>query len=97
MNFCCALFSKGAGWNIILEEIIEQTDRNSLYIWIMLTALMSQLTNEIISGRDREHVKRLVAVIRAKRTFRTQMPKTKEIDGMLKHLNKTDFKVPPTA
>ncbi len=88
MNFGCLLAAKGQGWAEVLSKIIQRTDKNSYYLSSMLRILMNHLSIEIIQSKDREAVKKLVALIQAKRTFKKQLPGAKVVSKMLSHLEK---------
>ena len=86
LNFSHILTAKGAGWKSALSDIIVGTDRKSYYLNAMLSRLMSDLRNEINTGRDRDQSKELVALIQAKRTGKTNAPGAKLISRVLRQM-----------
>lgn len=96
MNFACILNAKSTRWAEFLEEIIKETDKNSYYLNMFLNILRHHLKEEIIQIKDREILKKLIALIQTKRTLKKQSPGAKAINKMLNHLKKIDaFKESP--
>jgi predicted phosphodiesterase len=89
-NFNCILSAKAQGWDEAIAAAIEKTDKNAYYLLMMLNSLMDEIENEISTTRDTAHLKRLVALIQAKRNFGKQAPGSKAVTRMLAHLEKTD-------
>lgn len=90
LNFNCIMRSKSNNWEKSLSDIIGKTDKNSYYLFAILNSMMNHLQNEIMSGRDRDHLKRLVAIVSAKRSFNKQTPGAKAVKTMLDHLEKNN-------
>jgi len=88
MTFHCLLASRGSNWAETLREMIEKTDRHAFYLSLMLRALMNRLDHEISQSKDRDAMKRLVAVIQAKRSFGKQAPGHKAVSNILGRLEK---------
>jgi len=86
LNFCAVVTSKSLKWEKLAEKYIERTGRNSFYIWSMLALLRAELRYDIMSSADRDRMKRLVALIQAKRSFNKEAPKAKAVNSMLRHL-----------
>ena len=89
-NFGCILSSKSQGWEEALTHAIEKTDKNAYYLLLMLNRLMDEIENEVNTTRDTAHLKRLVALVQAKRNFGKKLPGSKAVTRMLTHLEKTD-------
>jgi hypothetical protein len=89
--FDCVLAARSPGWEDTLAKIIERTDKNAYYLYGMLKSLMRNIDGEILSTADRTKIKRLVAIIRAKRNWKKQMPGSKAVDRMLEHLEKSEY------
>jgi len=89
--FDCILSARASGWDSALAKIIERTDKNAYYLYGMLASLTRNIGDEILSASDREKIKRLVAIIRAKRNWKKQVIGSKAVDRMLEHLEKNDY------
>jgi len=57
----------------------------------MLQALMNNLREEILSNRDRESIKKLVALIQTKRVFQKTQPGARSVNKMLSQMEKNSF------
>lgn len=90
LNFTCLLASKPPEWEQVLARAIERTDKNAYYLSSMLSALMLDLRDEVNRSADRDHAKRLVAHVRAKRDFNKQVPGNKAVTRMLDFLTRTN-------
>lgn len=88
INFECILKAKGPHWAETLIKMIERTDKNSYFLSSMLRSVMANLRNDIVQSKDRDALKRLVALIHAKRSFNKQAPGSKAVTRMLDHLTK---------
>jgi predicted phosphodiesterase len=98
LNFACTLSAKGKNWDAILGSLIQRTDKNAYYLRSMLRMLAKHLETEILQTKDRESVKRLIAFIKAKRTFKKQNPGSKAIEAVLTKLEeKNAFGAPPKS
>lgn len=86
VNFSCTLQAKGQNWEESLSDLIKRTDKNAFYLSAMLGKLMTNYRNEVNSTKEREGIKRLVALVRAKRQFKKQSPGAKAVRDMLSHL-----------
>lgn len=91
LNFCCIATARGRGWAQTSAVIIERTDKNAYYLRVMLDHLLRLLRYELMSGRDREALKRLIALIQAKRVHSKQSPGAKAVTKMVDHLTKRDY------
>ena len=88
LNFCNVLRSKGQNWEKTLSESIERTDKNAFYLASKLNMLMHELDMNFLQSNDISKIKRLVAIIQAKRTYGKQAPGSKAVSSMLSHLEK---------
>jgi len=88
LNFSHILAAKGKGWELALEKLIVETDKNSFYLNAMLSRLWGDLKNELNTGKNRKRAKRLVAVVQAKRTAKTNAPGAKLVSSTLKQMEK---------
>jgi predicted phosphodiesterase len=86
--FHCVLGAKGLGWADTLKTLIERCPRNSYYLFMMLKTLAGDLRREITRSGDRESVKRLIAMIHAKRAHSKQAPGSKLVTKMLADLER---------
>lgn len=91
VNFTCLAMARGRNWSETLESIIERTDKNAFYLSVMLQRLMNILRYEILLGRDRDAMKRLVALIQAKRSFSKKMPGAKAVRRMIDILEEDNY------
>ena len=90
-NFNCILGSKSTGWELTLQEMIERTDKNSYYLLCMLNSLMTNFESEISLAKDKDKIKKLVALIQAKRSWKKQNPGARAIDRALGEMEKQNF------
>lgn len=86
LNFCNVLRSKGQNWEKTLTESIERTDKNAFYLASKLNMLMHELEMNFLQANDVAKIRRLVAVIQAKRSYGKQAPGAKAVSSMLNHL-----------
>ena len=91
LNFACIATARGRDWADTAAAIINQTDRNAFYLSEMLGQLMRLLQFEIMPNRDREAMKRLVALIQAKREYGKQAPGSKAVSRMVRFMEKDDY------
>jgi predicted phosphodiesterase len=91
LNFACIATARGRGWVDITTTIIEQTDKNAFYLSEMLNQLMRILQVEIMPNRDREAMKRLVALIQTKRDYGKQTPGAKAVSRMVSAMERSEF------
>ena len=91
VNFTCIITARGRGWIEAAVQVIERADKSSYYLSELLHQMMRTLKFEIMPGRDREGLKRLVAQVRAKRDFNKQAPGSKAVSKMLSFLEKDNF------
>lgn len=85
-NFCCVVASRGVRWEETVNRCIERTDKNSFYLSTMLTYMMRSLKKEILQSKDREILKRSVALIQAKRSFGRQLPGARAVKKVLEQM-----------
>jgi len=86
LEFACVLSSKPKQWDIALEAIIESTDKNAFFLFGILQLLMFNFKEDVNHVRDREAIKRLVALIYTKRSLGRNSPGAKPVSRMLKQL-----------
>lgn len=91
VNFECIATARGKDWPDTLSMMIEKTDKNAYYLSEMLNILLRLLRVEVMPGRDRESMKRLVALIQAKRIYSKQAPGSKAVTKMVEHLASQDY------
>ena len=91
MTFYCTLYAKGADWFNVLTHLINKCQKNAYYLRAMLQALMNNLREEILSNRDRESIKKLVALIQTKRVFQKTQPGARSVNKMLSQMEKNSF------
>lgn len=91
VNFTCIITARGRGWVETASTIIDRTDKNAFYLSEFLHQMMNSLKYEIMPGRDRDGLKRLVAQVRAKRDFNKQAPGSKAVTKMLSYLEKDKY------
>lgn len=71
--------------------MIERTDKNSYYLLCMLNSLMTNFESEISLAKDKDKIKKLVALIQAKRSWKKQNPGARAIDRALGEMEKQNF------
>jgi hypothetical protein len=86
LMFTCILHARPTGWKQTLNSMIIRTDRNSYYLREMLELLLKNYREEVNQNRDREAIKDLVALIRAKRTYKTEAPGAKAVADILRRM-----------
>lgn len=91
LNFSCIAISRGKGWVETLTQIIEQTDKTAYYLSEMLSQLLRIMRYEVMPRRDRESLKRLVALIETKRSFNKQSPGAKAVSKTMKLMEDEDY------
>ena len=91
VNFACLATSRGRDWSDSCTKIIHSTDKNAFYLQAMLRVLMELLEFEAMSGRDRDSMKKLVALIQAKRNYNKQAPGAKAVNKMNEFLEKDNY------
>ena len=91
LNFTCIATARGRGWSEAAAEIINATDKNAFYLSEMLRQLMRLLQFEIMPNRDREAMKILVGLIRAKRDLGKQSPGSKAVKRLVDAMERQDY------
>lgn len=86
LNYTCILRSKPRSWHDTAETTIRDMDRKSFYLKEMLARTFDEFNENVNSGGDRERLKRLVAVIRAKRDLKKDSPGSKMVTRVLGRL-----------
>jgi predicted phosphodiesterase len=92
-NFSCLISAKGQKWAETATKIIERTDKNAFYLRAMLVMLMRELEIEVLQAKDREQLRRLVALVHAKRSFKKQVPGAKAVNKILEILKREEGEV----
>lgn len=85
------MHSKPTSWSKSMEIIINNTDRKGFYIIEMLALIMKHFSEDVISSVDREELKRLVALIKAKRGFKKDNVGSKGVEHALRQLEEKGF------
>jgi hypothetical protein len=86
LNYACILRSKPRKWDETSEGVIINTDRKSFYMGQMLISTLDQFEKNVNSGLDRDKLKKLVALIRAKRELKKDHPGSKMVGRVLRRL-----------
>lgn len=81
--FACILEAKGNEWHETLAMLIRKTEKNAYYLHLMLNILMWHLSYGIMQSKDVDAMKRLVALIHAKRGHNKMDPGAKLVTRML--------------
>lgn len=97
LTFTCIATARGGDWFDASKHIIERTDKNAYYLSEMLEKLLYLLEYEVMSGHDRDNMKRLVALIQAKRNLGKQHPGEKAVSKILGKLESSDYFPSPAA
>lgn len=90
-NFACICAGRGRGWADTLTAMIQRTGKNAFYLRAMLEVLVRTLREEILQGKERDAVKRLVALIQAKRNWGREAPEAKTVTKMVKRLEEISY------
>jgi predicted phosphodiesterase len=88
LNFSCIIRAKGQNWYESAKNIIERTDKNAYYLALMLGDIVQDYRNEVGQLRDKENLKLLIALIRAKRAYKKQIPGNKMVRKVLEKLER---------
>jgi hypothetical protein len=91
LAFSGAMHGKSRSWHDTAKEIIEGTDHRSFYLRNMLEITLDHFREEVNTIGDRAHLKRLVALIRAKRDLRKRNPTNAIVADVLSQLEKKDY------
>lgn len=91
LNFACLIRSKPKDWFKAASHAIASTGRNEFYLATMLSVAFKQFNEEVNTTSEREEIKRLIAVIKAKRDLGKQNPGSKDINDFTKRLDKINF------
>lgn len=91
LNFGHIVGAKGKDWEKTARIVIDRCPSGSYYLWLLSNILIRDFKHNVSLISDREHTKRLIAVIQAKRGFGTKRPKPAEIDRAMKSLQKRSF------
>jgi hypothetical protein len=91
INYACIIRSKPRSLEQIAEQMVERTDHKSFYMFSMIEITMSQLQEEVNTVRDRECLKRLIAIVRAKREQAKKHPSAKLVGRMLRGLEEASY------
>ncbi|RYF50356.1 MAG: hypothetical protein EOO38_05845 [Cytophagaceae bacterium] len=91
LTFALVLRSKPEGWDRIARQILDSTDRTSLYLRYMLSFALRQFNQEVNTSAERTALKRIVANIQAKRELLRANPNTKAIDKVLRRLEVQNY------
>lgn len=85
VNYACIIRAKPRNWGSLAEQVIVNSDRNSYYLSKILDATFKQFKDEVNTVRERDELKRLVAVIQTKRVTRKKEPSSRAVMKMLKN------------
>lgn len=91
LNYCLIIRSKPSHWERVAGQIIESTDRRALYLRYMLSATLDQFHDEVNTNQERGVLKRLVALIQAKRSLNKAEPGAKAVGRTLERLEKSGY------
>ncbi|MBB3973758.1 SIR2 family protein [Hansschlegelia beijingensis] len=91
LKYALILRSKANDWPRIAESVITDTNRNSFYMRAMLFVTFDQLQTGVNSLRERQDLKRLIALIQAKRELRKDAPGAKAVNGVLRSMEESDY------
>lgn len=79
INFAHIVSARGEKWNQYARNALDRADHAGYYLYVMLRVLLEQINSDVVRGYDREQLKELVALIRAKRGYVTMRPKPRQI------------------
>ena len=82
----CLCASKPANWETAVAERITKIGRKSFYLSRMLALLIREFKVGVNTQADREGIKRLIALVQAKRSRKKVAPGAKLVDRILKTL-----------
>jgi hypothetical protein len=90
-NFACLVRAKPKDWLNAASEAISRTGRNTFYLAVMLNIAFAQFSDEVNTTSEREQLKRLIAIIKAKRDLNKQHPGSKDVTQFLNQLERKNF------
>jgi hypothetical protein len=91
LTFVLLVRAKPRHWSSAAEGIIASTDRKSIYMRSILFAALRQFHLEINTILEREELKRLVALIRAKRDLKKNNVGAKLVSRVLRRLENVEY------
>lgn len=83
LNYSLVLRSKPGDWAEVVQGIIRDTDRNTFYMRSMLNHAYWQYMNHVNSNVDKDRLKRVVALIRARRDMKTNNPSSSLVNKVM--------------
>ncbi|WP_082558082.1 SIR2 family protein [Methylobacterium sp. Leaf361] len=90
LNYALLLRSKPGEWEQVAKNIILSVDRNTYYMRSLLMHTFHQYKDEVNTHGDREKLKYLMAVIRARRDMKSNNPSSSLIKRVLDDLEKAN-------
>ena len=97
LNFSCLIRAKPKDWFKSATHVIADTKRSEFYLATLLNSAFRQFSEEINTSSEKEQIKRLIAVIKAKRDLGKQNPGAKDIDYFTRELDQKHFFEQPTS
>jgi hypothetical protein len=85
------IHAKPDRWAESAAELINAADRNSFYIFKMLTSIMHHFMEDVNTAVDRDELKRLIALIKTKHHLKKDTPGSKAVTRVLGRLEDRDF------